>query len=297
VRAHIRNALDSVLTKPPLMSKQIFNTFIEDIEQIRKLSLRKDDMGKYLETKYFKYFSDATFEGIARSLWRVVFKSSDSRASLNREINLEALVILFSKSKANLLSSIKSDRDWFSEVSTSDDHINSMISFFQKHPEIFPYLTDALKIPMRTFAESNLDNLSMCWFISENHEAHVNLVLSRVEEGGSISTDTFKQFHTSLLNPDTALGISNIGIRLYCKSPNWGAANFRFREMILPLLDHYQKENYIELMKGCETCTDEQATTRNNAAKDHKQVRDKFISAFPRESTAPYKSFNDSIDS
>jgi len=60
-RAHIRNALDGVLTKPPIMSRKVFDAFLEDVEQISRLSPGPDGLKKFLEAKYFRHFSAATF--------------------------------------------------------------------------------------------------------------------------------------------------------------------------------------------------------------------------------------------
>jgi len=83
-RAHIRNVLEGVLTKPPIMSRKVFDTFIEDVEQVGRLNPGPDGLRKFLEAKYFRHFSVTTFAQILKSLWRVTFKSSDPRADANR---------------------------------------------------------------------------------------------------------------------------------------------------------------------------------------------------------------------
>jgi len=59
VRAHIRNILEGVLTKPPIMSRKVFDSFLEDIEQFSQLNPVLDGLKKFLEAKYFRHFSAA----------------------------------------------------------------------------------------------------------------------------------------------------------------------------------------------------------------------------------------------
>jgi len=135
-RAHIRNVLDGVLTKPPIMSRKVFDTFIEDVEQVGRLNPGPDGLRKFLEAKYFRHFSAATFAHILKSLWRVTFKSSDPRADANRAINAQALGVVFSNRRPELTELIRTERDWFSDVSFLDAHLGVMTQFFRDNPHV-----------------------------------------------------------------------------------------------------------------------------------------------------------------
>ena len=136
-RAHIRNVLDGVLTKPPIMSRKVFDAFMEDVEQVARLSPGPDGLKRFLEVKYFRHFSSATFGQVFKSLWRVTFRSTDPRCETNRAINAQALGVVFSNRKAELTELLKSERDWFSDVSFADGPLLVLTHFFRENLRSF----------------------------------------------------------------------------------------------------------------------------------------------------------------
>lgn len=289
-RAHIRNVLDGVLTKPPIMSRKVFNTFIEDVEQVARLSPGPDGLKKFLEAKYFRHFSAATFAHIMKSLWRVAFKSTDPRADTNRPINAQALGVVFANRKAELTELIKTERDWFSDVTFLDGQLTVMTQFFRDYPQVFPLLNDALKTPIQNYAALSLDHFSMCWFISPTPDAHIHEILARVEAGQVLRADILNAFCGSLATSDAQVSALHIGIRLYCKSINFDTADSRFEEMIKPSLALYGREHIIAFLAGCEEGNG-QATGRWRAPRDHKEVKALIDSKFPDLPLDPYPGF------
>lgn len=217
-RAHIRNVLDGVLTKPPIMSRKVFDTFIEDVEQMGRLSIGSDGLMKFLEAKYFRHFSAATFAHIFKSLWRVTFKSLDARSSENRLINAQALGVVFANRSADLTELIKAERDWFSDVSFHETHLDVITEFFRKNPLLFRVLNDALKTPLITYANQCVDNFAMCWFISESPDIHIDLISNRLEDGERLDSDIFYQMCASLSTTDAQTKAFHLGILNYFKS-------------------------------------------------------------------------------
>lgn len=280
-RAHIRNALDGVLTKPPIMSRKVFDTFIEDVEQVGRLSPGPDGLKKFLEAKYFRHFSAATFAHILKSLWRVTFKSTDPRANANRTLNAQALGVVFSDRRGELTELIKAERDWFSDVSFQDGHINVMGQFFRNNPQVFPLLTDALKTPIQNYAALHLDNFATCWFVSPSPGAHVEEILTRLDAGESMASAIVRELCASLNTSDALTKALHIGIRLYCKSSSFDTADSRFDEMIRPSLTTYDREHFVALLQGCETCYNYQATSRGRAWRDHNDVKAALDAKFP----------------
>ncbi len=56
-RALIRNALDGLLTKAPILSKQIVGDLVEDLEQASGILIDDKKLKAYLESKYFSRFN------------------------------------------------------------------------------------------------------------------------------------------------------------------------------------------------------------------------------------------------
>jgi hypothetical protein len=294
-RAHIRNVLEGVLTKPPIMSRKVFDTFIEDVEQLGRLNPGPDGLSKTLEAKYFRHFSAATFEHIFKSIWRVTFKSSDPRANANRAINAQALGVVFSSRRPKLTELIRAERDWFSDVSFLDAHLGAMTQFFRDNPQVFRLLNDALKTPIQKYAALSLDNFATCWFVSPAPDAHMDEILRRVDEGELVRAEVLSGLCASLSTSDALTQALHIGIRLYCKSGSFATADTRFDEMIRPVLRMYGREHFIALLQRCETCYNRQATGRGRALRDHNDVKAVLDSKFPEISVDEYPVFKASL--
>lgn len=294
-RAHIRNVLDGVLTKPPIMSRKVFDTFIEDVEQVGRLNPGPDGLRKFLEAKYFRHFSAATFAHILKSLWRVTFKSSDPRADANRAINAQALGVVFSNRRPELTELIRTERDWFSDVSFLDAHLGVMTQFFRDNPHVFPLLNDALKTPIQNYAALSLDHYATCWFISPTPDAHMDEVLRRIDGGELVRAEILFELCASLSTSDALTKALHIGIRLYCKSGSFATADTRFDGMIRPSLPTYGREHFVALLQGCETCYNRQATGRGRAWRDHNDVKAVLDVKFPDIPIDAYPVFKASI--
>jgi hypothetical protein len=294
-RAHIRNVLDGVLTKPPIMSRKVFDTFIEDVEQVGRLSPGPEGLKKFLEAKYFRHFSAATFAHILKSTWRVAFKSTDPRADTNRVINAQALGVVFANRKAELTELIKTERDWFSDVSFLDSHIAAMTQFFRENPQVFPLLNDALKTPLQNYAALSLDHFAACWFVSPSPDAHVEEILRRIVAGEGVRPDIYKELCTSLSTSDALVKALHIGIRLYCRSGSFATADSRFDEMVRPFIPLYQREHIVALLAGCETCYNMQATGRGRAWRDHHEIKSLMDVKFADIKLDEYPEFKKSL--
>jgi hypothetical protein len=295
-RAHIRNALESVLTKPPIMSRRIFDTFIEDVEAVTDaLALNPEDLLKYLQSKYFRYFSPATFQHIFKSLWRVTFKSTDSRSEANRAANLEVLKLTYSKQRAQLGALISAERDWFSDVTFNESTLKVMTSFFREYHEVFKALTDAVRTPIEAFANQSLDNYASCWFMGDSPESHMAEVMKRVVNGEMLSGDVFSLLSSSLEDTDAIRDLYKIGIIAYFCSSSYDTANIRFRDMIEPFLQAYLKDEFEEFLQQFEACTNSQVLHRRRASPDHQSLRDSLVARFPGIDLTRYPSFQRSL--
>jgi hypothetical protein len=277
------------------MSRKVFDTFIEDVEQVGRLNPGPDGFKKFLEAKYFRHFSATTFAHILKSLWRVTFKSTDPRADANRAINAQALGVVFANRRPELTELIKTERDWFSDVSFLDAHLGAMTQFFRAYPQVFPLLNDALKSPIQKYAALSLDHFAACWFVSPTPDTHIDEILSRIDAGEMVRTEILTELCSSLNTNDALIKALHIGIRLYFKSGSYSTADTRFDEMIRPSLPAYGREHFVALLQGCETCYNGQATGRGRAWRDHNDVKDVIVSKFPDISIDSYPAFKASI--
>ena len=295
-RAHIRNILDAVLTKPPIMSRKVFDVFIEDVEQIGRLRPGAEGLRKYLEAKYFCHFSGATFAHVFKSLWRVTFKSMDARAEANRRINTDALKVLFSTKTEVLVENIKAERDLFSDVSFGDSHLFAMIEFFRENPNVFSILNDAAKAPIQDYSALSLEHFALCWFLSQNPKKHIEEVVKRINNSEVVKADIFVKLHESLSTTDTPKEAFYVGIRLYFMSSSFAVADSRFDEFVRPFMLSYEKEHFLAFLEGCKDAFGGQSTGRGRARRDHREIKALIDSKFTEIQMSSYKDFTRSIE-
>ena len=253
-------------------------------------------MEKYLEDRYFRRFSSATFVGIFKSLWRVTFKSTTAECKANRGANTQVLGIVFARHRVELTNIISTERDWFSDVTFAEETLRAMATFFHVYPRVFPLLTDAAKIQIQSFSDSSLDNFSICWFVSENLDSHMDEVIRRIDEREILFCDSFTQLCTSLSTSEVIEKVYHAGIKLYCQSDSYDTADMRFQETIKPYIESFSKEHFEAFLSGCETCYNDQAVSRHRAFSDHRELKKALDKRFPGIDLEQYPAFKGSVE-
>ena len=118
VRALIRNTLDGLLIKDPLLSRsqKIASDLVDDIKKNKEHFPSDEKLKTYLDSKYYSRLSIEAEKGVFRSLWKFVFRSEDDNCEENREINYKALFILYNKKRTEFNRQIETDKTYFFPV-------------------------------------------------------------------------------------------------------------------------------------------------------------------------------------
>jgi len=161
VLSDIRIALDSVLTKPPILTKQVFKELVEDLEKVKDLFAEYNQLKRYLQSKYFSNLNDEVFCQIFKSLWRVTFKTEDNRCDDNREINQRALRILFESKRELFTEYLKNNSSYFSEISKNAP-LRQAIFFLGDYPHLFLLLSEATREIIKAKSNTDIDLLHRC---------------------------------------------------------------------------------------------------------------------------------------
>lgn len=292
-RAHIRNILDAVLTKPPIMSRKVFDAFIEDVEQISRLRPDAGGLAKFLEAKYFKHFSSATYIHVFRGLWRVCFKVVDPRCETNRKINGKALEVVFSARKADLIRAIEGDREWFSDVSFADDQLITMTQFFRRNPEVYSLMTDGLKSPIVDYSKLTIDHFALTWFVSDSLEAHIKVICERILGEEVLNPDVYQLLCESLRTADCFSKALELGIKSFGRSGSFDSADFQFDKMVQPFLGDYDADLLTKLLAAIEA--NGQVSGRRRAGEDNIRVKKRIDEIEPALDLTAFPDFRSSI--
>jgi hypothetical protein len=295
-RAHIRNALESVLTKPPIMSRRILDAFTEDIEALARLTPAREGFTRYLTSKYLNHFTPATATAVFRSLWRLVFRSNDARCEANRKANGVALSILMERWKNELVDAISQDRAWFSDISLERSQLREMIVFLSYYPNVFRLLTDAAKSPIQEYANESLDLFAMSSFLAESLDSHLDEIRRRIEDENnldSLGEEAFNHICGMAKGTDAYSKALSIGITLYAQSSSFNTADHRYQTLIRPFLEEYSREHVESFLREGEE--NGQAWGRGRSSRDYREFKQVIDSRFNDLDLLPYPHFRSAL--
>jgi hypothetical protein len=72
--SHIRNMLESLFLKPPILSKKILATILIDIADKKELLINDESLDKYIKAKYLNNLNPTVEVTIFRDLWKFIYR-------------------------------------------------------------------------------------------------------------------------------------------------------------------------------------------------------------------------------
>jgi hypothetical protein len=281
VLSDIRIALDSVLTKPPILTKQVFMELVEDLEKVKDLFADYDQLKRYLQSKYFSNLNNEVFCQIFKSLWRVTFKTEDKRCDDNREINLRALRILFESNRGLFTEYLKNNSPYFSELSNNSP-LRQAIFFLGDYPHLFELLTEATKEIIKAKSNTDIDLLTVSYFLSANISDHIELLVNRINEKHkySLGGSEIHQAHTKDLRKHASSAgiverVNRLLVTIYINAASFDAADALFSKHIKPYISTFGEDDILLLIEGIGD--NNQTHWRGRASTDHSMVVDRAI--------------------
>ncbi len=275
VRSDIRNVLEGLLWKPPLLTKNVFERLVVDLSD--KQDLFPDDVSlkRYLDAKYFRNMTEGVLNYVFRNLWKFVFRLKNDDANTNREINFRALGILYRGREGQYRQLIAENADNFSEIGDGEP-TEALLDFLSVRPDLFGLLTPVAQEPIKSVAESCLEMYSIAFFMSDNAATHMNALLDKIVEEDSINhADGISDERWSIVNDvcaEEALEdmTRRIGIELYVRSMNFNSADRFFRQFIAPYIGTHTIDELCRLMEGTED--NNQTYGRGRSTADHQTL-------------------------
>ncbi|MDO8897999.1 MAG: hypothetical protein Q7V19_10145 [Bacteroidales bacterium] len=171
VRSLIRNILTGVLINPPFFSNRIFDTFLNDLSDIKDKITDNYGLKKYLTSRYLNRLKDNDLKKLFRSLWKIVFISEDTLANENRSINHRALKIILAHNEPLCLELIENESNYYSNI-TKDKALNQIALLLSHYPSIFKKLENSLQQLLSDHISKD-DNLKLVtWFLQGSLKKH-----------------------------------------------------------------------------------------------------------------------------
>ena len=295
-RALIRNTLDGVLTKAPILSKQIVNELVGDLEQASGILIDDKRLKAYLESKYYSRFNPEVEKAVFKALWKFAFRLTDERCEKNRAINYSALRLLFGRNPAQFKAQIEADKDYFSTIATGGAPVVCLIHFLSRAPQLYALLADHAKAAIQHTAENETSAHCLAWFTAASLEEHAALLGEWIAgtDYPQIDLATWEVIEDISDSPEWSKMVIRLANKYYVASGNYNAADRRFTEVIHPKLDRYALDDCIDLIEGIQG--NDQTWGRGRAGDDHKELRDRVLSLDPGFDFTAYKVFTRYFD-
>ncbi len=272
VLAHIRRALEAVLTKPAMLSTKMFDSFMADLDSLGETLKKENEIKRFIEAKYLPVLRPAAENVIVRSLWRVTFRAEGEQPERNRNMNRLVLNVFFGRRANELGDYIAHHRDYFSDVAPAvDDRMTQLVWFLADHPRVASKLSDSLMVRIDASTKHDHDVHLLSWFRGPSMKDHLNACKTLA---GSPEFNPTGRAFKRLCRLASELGVEgdaiDIGIELYGHASSFNSADLRFDAMIEPYIDKMTPQQFVTLFERIEK--NSQVYGRRAAKADHRKL-------------------------
>lgn len=241
VRAHMRVALDAVLTKPSVMTRKVFDALVEDIDANGPLLPNDEAFQKYIQAKYLSHLGPSAFLGVFRSLWRMCLRSMDARVSACREHHLRCLLTMMQADTARVVEAIKGDSA-YSDLNPTEETLEAAFVVFRRFPQAYGALGEQAKLVISTLSEADETLFCSNPFLSESLEAHLQACIQRIESRGKAPMPSaFDSLRPLVVSEHEKGLLHELVIRSYGASGSYNDADNMYSRAIRPLLGEFSQ--------------------------------------------------------
>ncbi|WP_411342597.1 hypothetical protein ACE3MZ_13035 [Paenibacillus sp. WLX1005] len=112
-QAHMYNMFEGVFCKSPILTKKIFNDFITNLAEIKDYKMNDDQLKAFLNARYFSNMRLNIKEYLFQNLWKFIFEKTNKECDDNRQINLQALCIIYAENSVHFSGIIRNNNQKF----------------------------------------------------------------------------------------------------------------------------------------------------------------------------------------
>ena len=278
VRALMRMALQSVLTKPALVSKRVLDRLLLDVAGMQSFFTYDDELSKFLESKYFSQFSAGVAESIFKSLWKLVFRVEEGLCEQNREINFRVLRLVAAKEPQLSAKWVAQANDYYSNISSKNEIVKYLIRLLSFNKDMYPLLQDHAKLTIRHCVEQESSSTLLAAFLYSTVDEYLKAVEVYVKtlSGHAIDSTVWSAFRSQLDTENWRSQTRRIANLYYAESGSFDTADRRFSHAIAPDLPNYTLADLRNMMEAA--AENGQCYGRGRASSDHGAVKNRVLS-------------------
>lgn len=244
---NIRNTLNNILTKSPLLSKKSFDLITNELDKNRYMFQNNQHaLSNFLNNTYYSKMDNTTRKELYKIFWKFCFNKPDDECALrNLTVNRKALFLLHV-----LIDDIEvyiADSKLCSQVSDNKECLESLCYFLAEYPLFYNKLSETTKHNLK-----NTKNYALLsWFATESIEEHIDELLSK-DFYVSYSSEAIEVAEKKFLENGYRTKFLDFTIKWFGLTPTFNGydtADYRFNVGIRPNLKNYSKEQFNLLME------------------------------------------------
>ncbi|CAM3469089.1 MULTISPECIES: hypothetical protein [Paenibacillus] len=274
--------LEGLLTKSPILSKNVFVPFMEEIERIKNEFANSERLETYIQSKYLQHFNKELTEYIFKNLWKIVFKNNGDRERKNRDINYQVLSIIYKNNEGILFSYIKNEGAYFSEFLDNSLTINKFVDFLTLYPNVYPLLSDHAAELLRNRIRDNFKLLIKAHFLLGSVEEHLNMLEEKLWDQSyfyhnqpyvhnyELQSNEVRFLHQLSENNQCVSQFYDTMISYYVHSGQYSSAEHAFDNCIEPYYKNFTGNQFKDLLSGANF--NEQCHQRRYAGSQHNRL-------------------------
>ncbi len=274
VRALIRNTLEGVLLKPPVLGKKIVTEFVADLAAKQDLLPNEPDdqsLKRYLDARYLRNLRPTIENYLFRELWKFVFQLTNFDSKKNRDINFRSLKIIYARRKNELNKYIQEHKEFFSKV-VKEEPLKYLVDFLSDNPSIYGFLKDDARILIKNSVESDIDLYAIAIFLKNDVKEHLEEMGKRIiDKEEEISDDSWIKIRKIAEEYNHIDLVLDIAVKRYGNSDTYMSAYKLFETFIEPILEVFDKEHLLKLLDVIES--NKQIWNGTYASEDHVKVK------------------------
>lgn len=271
VRSLIRNTLEGVLLKPPILGKKIVTEFVADIAAKQDVLPDDQSLKHYLDARYLRNLRPTIENYLFRELWKFVFQLTNSDTNRNRDINFRSLKIIYARRKNELKKYIQEHKEFFSKV-MKEEPLKYLVDFLSDNPSIYGFLKDDARILIKNSVESDINLCAIAIFLKDDVKEHLEEMGKRIlDKEEKISDDSWIKICKIAEEYNHIDLVLDIAVKRYGKSDSYMSAYKFFETFIEPILELFDKEHLLKILDVIES--NNQIHDGRYALKDHEKVK------------------------
>ncbi|MBN2738870.1 MAG: hypothetical protein JXR70_17950 [Spirochaetales bacterium] len=275
IRYHLRNMLEIIFQKEPLLSKKITSEFINSINNFYEKQ-GFNGFEEYLKIHFFNKFNNNVKKELFKVLWKFIFVLENIECNENRALNLQALISLTKGNEDLFFNIINEELSYYNNIGPDDykcdftdkdfsmgeSRIVALIEFLCIYPKFFNLLNQSCKKNIEIMAERNINFFSLSYFLSSNLKEHVDKIQARHKDAymdntgwintsfyNCISSEVFLKLYKIAKDRDVTNQFIRFVIGYFGKAVTWIAATEIYYEIISFIVEDFKKSQLLNLLR------------------------------------------------